>query len=62
MTSLTGAFSLRTQIGAIRYNRGGDDGAIAGNAVKTAAPDGYTLLFATTNGLNAAPIMRKQPS
>ena len=42
-------------------NRGGADGAIAGNAVKTAAPDGYTLLFATTTGLNAAPIMRKQP-
>ena len=40
-------------------NRGGADGAIAGNAVKTAAPDGYTLLFATTTGLNAAPTLRK---
>ena len=42
-------------------NRGGADGAIAGDAVKTALPDGYTLLFATTTGLNAAPTLRKQP-
>ena len=42
-------------------NRGGADGAIAGNAVIASQPDGYTLLFATTTGLNAAPVMRKQP-
>ncbi len=42
-------------------NRGGADGAIAGLAVMAAPPDGYTLLFATTTGLNAAPVMRKQP-
>ena len=42
-------------------NRGGADGAIAGDAVSRAAPDGYTLLFATSTGLNAAPTMRKQP-
>ena len=42
-------------------NRGGADGAIAGNALIASQPDGYTLLFATTTGLNAAPVMRKQP-
>ncbi len=42
-------------------NRSGADGAIAGNAVIAAPPDGYTLLFATTTGLNAAPVMRKLP-
>ena len=42
-------------------NRGGADGAIAGDAVSRAVPDGYTILFATTTGLNAAPTMRKQP-
>ncbi len=42
-------------------NRGGADGSIAGQAVIGAPPDGYTLLFATTTGLNAAPVMRKTP-
>ena len=42
-------------------NRGGADGAIAGEAVMRSNPDGYTLLFATTTGLNAAPTLRKQP-
>ena len=42
-------------------NRGGADGAIAGVAAINSLPDGYTLLFATTTGMNAAPTMRKIP-
>lgn len=42
-------------------NRGGADGAIAGLAAINSLPDGYTLLFATTTGMNAAPTMRKVP-
>ena len=42
-------------------NRGGADGAIAGVAAINSLPDGYTLLFATTTGMNAAPTMRKVP-
>ena len=42
-------------------NRAGADGAIAGNAVIAAQPDGYTLLFATSTGLNFAPLVRKTP-
>ena len=40
-------------------NRGGADGAIAANAVTGSPPDGYTLFFATTTALNAAPTLRK---
>ena len=42
-------------------DRGGADGAIAGHAVQIAEPDGYTLLFATTTGMNAVPTLRKEP-
>jgi tripartite-type tricarboxylate transporter receptor subunit TctC len=42
-------------------NKAGADGAIAGEAVMKAAPDGYTLLFATNTGLCAAPTLRKIP-
>ena len=38
-------------------NRGGADGAIAGMATINSPADGYTLLFATTTGMNAAPTM-----
>lgn len=42
-------------------NKAGADGAIAGDAVLKAAPDGYTLLFATNTGLCAAPSLRRIP-
>jgi tripartite-type tricarboxylate transporter receptor subunit TctC len=42
-------------------NRPGADGAIAGEAVKNAAPDGYTLFFATNSALSATPVLRKKP-
>ena len=40
-------------------NKAGADGMIAGDAVKNAAPDGYTLFFATNTAMNAAPVMHK---
>lgn len=42
-------------------NRGGADGAIAADAVMKAAPDGYTLFFATSSPLSAVPTLRKEP-
>ena len=42
-------------------NRPGADGAVAGDAVRKSAADGYTLLFGTNTPLNAAPTLRKQP-
>jgi len=42
-------------------NKPGADGAIAGELVKNAAPDGYTLFFATNSALSAVPVLRKSP-
>ncbi len=40
-------------------NRAGAAGAIGIEAAKTAAPDGYTLLFASASGMSIAPLLRK---
>ncbi len=61
------AQNLGTQLGVqvIIDNRGGAGGTVAADMVKTAAPDGYTLMFATmgTHAINAAlyPKLRYDP-
>ena len=42
-------------------NRPGADGAVAGVIVQKAAPDGYTLFFATNSPLSAVPALHKNP-
>jgi tripartite-type tricarboxylate transporter receptor subunit TctC len=42
-------------------NRPGADGALAGNIVMKAAPDGYTVFFGTNSPMSAAPALRKNP-
>jgi len=41
-------------------NRAGAAGAIGIESAKTAAPDGYTLLFASASGMSAAPLLQKK--
>lgn len=63
VTARTVAQALSQGLGqqVVIDNRAGADGAIAGVAVKAASPDGYTLFFATTTALNAAPTLHKTP-
>lgn len=42
-------------------NKAGADGAISATEVMRAAPDGYTLLFATNSPMSAAPALKKNP-
>ena len=42
-------------------NRIGAGGALAAAYVAQAAPDGYTLFFATNSALSAVPVLRKNP-
>ena len=42
-------------------NKAGADGAIAGMEIVRAAPDGYTLFFATNSPMAVAPAMKKTP-
>lgn len=42
-------------------NKAGADGAISGAEVVRAAPDGYTLFFATNSPMAVAPAMKKNP-
>ena len=57
------AVTMQQSLGqtVIIENKPGADGAIAGEAVKGAAPDGYTLFFATNSALSATPVLRKKP-
>ncbi len=41
-------------------NRAGAAGAIGIETAKTAAPDGYTLLFASASGMSIAPLLQKK--
>ena len=61
-TQKIGISSQPTNAKVVIDNKPGAAGIIAAELVSKSPADGYTLFFATTTALNAAPSLRKTPS